>query len=382
MNLLFIDINVKDYEIIVQSCNSNTYPIVYSYYSTQNDIMEDISNINDQNNQIVRIERFGIFADEKATLFLNKPFFLDSDLNENDSTNTTDLNYSDNVNFIISLIKTYDISYIDYFACNSLNHAKWVNYYKLLMNLTKVIVGASNNATGNIQYGGDWIMESTCQNIELIYFTKNIEYYKYLLFLGLGNFYILNSNGTFTDITAFFDYYTTNNTTLQGKVNSKFFTSTLTTSGLNTKYRIKAGASNAANQFSNPPPINTGFYLNYTGTGSEIMGGTIESSSYYDISCFYTVATIVQFTRRNVAPNITISSTTPTSTNNLNLIFNSIEDLPSLYTYDTSTITTTTTEEFELLNGAMVCYVVLIGPGGWGTSSTASSYKGGAGGGG
>ncbi|MEI7719540.1 MAG: DUF2240 family protein, partial [archaeon] len=31
--------------------------------------------------------------------------------------------------------------------------------------------------TGNVKYGGDWIMESTNTDIELIYFKKSIEYY-------------------------------------------------------------------------------------------------------------------------------------------------------------------------------------------------------------
>jgi len=42
-------------------------------------------------------------------------------------------------------------------------------------------VGASSDETGNIKYGGDWTMESTGQDIELIYFTQSIEYYTYLL---------------------------------------------------------------------------------------------------------------------------------------------------------------------------------------------------------
>jgi len=56
-----------------------------------------------------------------------------------------------------------------------------VNYYTLLTKETGVVVGASNDKTGNIKYGGDWIMESTSQDIELVYFGKSIKYYSYLL---------------------------------------------------------------------------------------------------------------------------------------------------------------------------------------------------------
>lgn len=187
--VLFIDNNVKDYQIIVNSCNSNTLPIVYSYLSTKADILNTLS-------MFTTISRIGICADSNATLFLdNQPFFLNKDLDLDNS-----MNYSENLTFIISLIKQYDVSYIDYLACNSLNNSNWTNYYQILMSSTNVIVGASNNNTGNIKYGGDWITESNYQDVEFIYFTKNIEYYQYLL--G-NNFY----NKT-TDITTNFSSIT------------------------------------------------------------------------------------------------------------------------------------------------------------------------------
>lgn len=57
----------------------------------------------------------------------------------------------------------------------------WNTYYNNLTKETGVVVGASKDQTGNVQYGGDWVMESTSQDIELVYFTKSIEYYTYLL---------------------------------------------------------------------------------------------------------------------------------------------------------------------------------------------------------
>jgi hypothetical protein len=76
---------------------------------------------------------------------------------------------------MIDLINHHKIPQIDYFACNTLNYPEWTNYYKQL----PCIVGASNNETGNIEYGGDWIMESTGENIEFVYFS-DIKY-KHLL---------------------------------------------------------------------------------------------------------------------------------------------------------------------------------------------------------
>ena len=62
-----------------------------------------------------------------------------------------------------------------------MENTEWVNYYDNLQTDTSVILGASNDKTGNIKYGGDWIMESTSQDIENVYFSSNIDYYKYVL---------------------------------------------------------------------------------------------------------------------------------------------------------------------------------------------------------
>ena len=165
-NVLLIDSNIKDYLTVVKSCNLNTLPIVYSYSSTRDDLSNVLSTF-------TTISRIGFFTDSNTKLFIeNDSFFLNTD---------TSSNYSNNVSFIISIINQYNVSSIDFLACNSLNDTNWVNYYNILMSLTNVSVGASNNNTGNIQYGGDWITESNSQNIEFIYFTKEIQYYKYLL---------------------------------------------------------------------------------------------------------------------------------------------------------------------------------------------------------
>ena len=114
MNILLIDSKVNDYQTIVDSCNANTLPIVYSYNFTRDEISKCFSYISQ------KINRIGIFADQKAKLFLdNEPFFADDE-------NTLFL--SDNPAFMVQLINNYDISYIDYFACNTLNDLKWVNY--------------------------------------------------------------------------------------------------------------------------------------------------------------------------------------------------------------------------------------------------------------
>ena len=176
-NVLLIDNEVKDAQLFYSSVNADTFPVIYSVASTKTELLE-LLQTTFPNRVIERIERIGlVFTSNGGAVkpFLDsKPFF----------TNDEELSvspYSENVDFIVSVIKEFNVKNIDYLACDTLNYPTWNNYYTILTNETGVIVGASNDKTGNIKYGGDWVMESTSQNIELIYFTKSIEYYSYLL---------------------------------------------------------------------------------------------------------------------------------------------------------------------------------------------------------
>ena len=147
-NILLIDSTIIDYQEVVDSANDNTMTIVYDYNCT----FEDLSNVFIN----YHISRLGIFCHSNALFFNNQSIYSD-------------------LSGMIDLIQRFNIKNIDFLSCNTLNSDEYKTFYEKL----PCIVGASNNATGNIKYGGDWIMESTGEDIENIYFTKNIEYYKY-----------------------------------------------------------------------------------------------------------------------------------------------------------------------------------------------------------
>ena len=171
-NVLLIDNSVKNSHVFAESVNESTFPVTYATNSKKSDLLALLQS------KFTHIQRIGIVFSsnlyENSKNFLDcKPFFTGS--GENDES------YSENVQFILNVIKEFQVKNIDYLACDTLNYPNWANYYSVLTKETGVTVGATNDKTGNIKYGGDWIMESTSQDIELIYFTKSIEYYTNLL---------------------------------------------------------------------------------------------------------------------------------------------------------------------------------------------------------
>jgi len=171
-NVLLIDSSVPDAQVFVSSVNTTTLPIVYSRSTTKTEIRDLLK-------ELTTIQRIGIVFVNAGPLqiFLDHESFITSD----------------NISFMISLIQDFHVEHIDYLGCSTLTQVEWVTYYSTL-SATGVIVGASNDATGNLKYGGDWVMESTGENIELIYFTENIEYYTYLLDIT-DNISIINIYG-------------------------------------------------------------------------------------------------------------------------------------------------------------------------------------------
>lgn len=79
------------------------------------------------------------------------------------------------------MIKEFNIKHVDFLACETLSYPVWTKYYDLLQEETEIILGASSNKTGNLKIVSDWVMENTEEDVELVYFTTNVQLYKYLL---------------------------------------------------------------------------------------------------------------------------------------------------------------------------------------------------------
>ena len=183
-NVLLVDSNVQDYQKFVDNCNSSTFPITFSSSSKGQDIVDLLAA------KLPTITRIAIVANNSLMsntstskqLFSHKPYFLSSDLVEGVTS------YSENVQLLIDLIKAHSVKNIDFLACYSLTYDNWKGYYSVLAKETGVVVGASNDETGNLAYGGDWTMESTNVDIEAMYFTSGVSGYQGTLVVFLIDF--------------------------------------------------------------------------------------------------------------------------------------------------------------------------------------------------
>jgi len=231
-NILLIDSTVRDNNIFIDSCNVITFPIVYNRYSDRTELRYLLLN-KFSLTQLSRIALVFHNSDMYSKKFLNNTdFFEYKDIRENPVI-------IDNVQFLIDLIKEFNIKNVDYLACNSLNHNNWNKYYDILKTNTTAVVGASDDETGNIKYGGDWLLENTSEDVKNIYFNENIENYTSTLAttIQINGGLSTNNNIYIKQLTNGNIYYSTTN-------NADDNISTGTWTQINTAVDWQVGISN------------------------------------------------------------------------------------------------------------------------------------------
>lgn len=190
-NIVFIDSNLNDSNILLSALNTETHGILYNYDTTRNEILQQIK-FEFEGKNILRI---AICCHKGFNIFLENDFFFNID------TYTSEIHKNANTQFILDLLKTYNVSNIDYLACNSLQYDSWKKYYDFIESQSEgVTVGASEDNTGNIKYGGNWVMENTSEQVDNIYFNEGLEYYKFTLGVVLNG--IIYSDSSYTTATG------------------------------------------------------------------------------------------------------------------------------------------------------------------------------------
>jgi len=166
--ILFVHSSVSQLQVV---SSASTFTVVYDFASSTDEVLALMDMFTGL--EIQRIG-FAFHYTGASSRFMNKDeLFSESDLQGGV--------YSKNMQFMIDLINRFHVPHVDFFACNTLLDDSWKQYYQILQSETGVIVGASDDNTGNLKYGGDWIMESTQEDISQIYFTSAIVNFASLL---------------------------------------------------------------------------------------------------------------------------------------------------------------------------------------------------------
>lgn len=173
MNLLIIDNSLNSLLLFESAINVNTKYITYDYTTeTLTDLTTKISNLGESSySNLAFVFSFNNTYTQQLALNEN---FITLDISNNIISNNV-------INFISNLVTTYSISTIDFLACNLLNNSYWNNYLVYLGNTLSILIRASDDLTGNLKDGGDWILETTNDDIRLLYFSNGIQYWNNLL---------------------------------------------------------------------------------------------------------------------------------------------------------------------------------------------------------
>lgn len=176
--ILFVNSGAKPLETYA---NATTFTIVYESSSSTKDIWELMRRkFPSQDSFITRIG-FAFHNHGDLTRFCNQEtWFSSADLEEGRL-----LEFSQNAQFMFDFLREFkQVKHVDFLACKTLQSEKWRKYYQLIQTQTGVIVAASDDDTGNVKYGGDWILESTMEDIREVYFTTAVENYTSLLIVA------------------------------------------------------------------------------------------------------------------------------------------------------------------------------------------------------
>ena len=123
-NIILIENTLENAEILYNSVNNETFPIIYSLITTKSELLEILQNKFKKINKVILA--FQPISGHIKYFLDNQPLFS----NEK----------NENVDFIISLIKLFQVKELDFLPIESLNYSNWINYFNLLKRETGVII--------------------------------------------------------------------------------------------------------------------------------------------------------------------------------------------------------------------------------------------------
>ena len=176
--ILFIDSSLENSDTLFsQYVNTTTYPLIYNYNTYRSSITTFLNNFTN----VTRIGFAFHGPSEQSESYGPTRFINGEQLFEKTDSSDGETVFSSNFLFVKNLIQHFSLTNIDFLGCNLLLFDNWKQYFELLKGDSNVVIGASDDNTGNLKYGGDWIMENSSENIKEIYFNDAIATYADLL---------------------------------------------------------------------------------------------------------------------------------------------------------------------------------------------------------
>ena len=190
-NVVLIEKGFPQFQSFV---NDKSFAIVYEPDSTLSDL---VALLRQKFTSIQRIAVVSHYSAEPNFLEYGR-LFSPSDLVPGVAT------YSKNTQGLVDILKEFKVANIDFLACKTLTDLNWTAFFGVLQAQTGVVVGASLDDTGNLKYGGNWVMENTNENVKAVYFNASIDNYASLLatFSQTYSFGVLNFSYTVGQTTA------------------------------------------------------------------------------------------------------------------------------------------------------------------------------------
>ena len=198
MNILLINKNIDEYNIFVDSANAQTKNIIFdpstdTYQSILDSIvilgdLEQVENIALVSHSVKPKGEYKLL-DSKPSTFKRTKIEVDNTSELIKKKKKRKQVYEGWNNFIIFLknIKTdlVNLKNFDLLGCALLSYSTWKKVLQYVETESGINIRASDDDTGNLKVGANWVLESDNINIKDLYFTEKIE--NLTIFLGTPN---------------------------------------------------------------------------------------------------------------------------------------------------------------------------------------------------
>ena len=167
--ICLVDNRIDEYNVFMNSVLPNVYSIMIDINTTcMSDVMTSIQNL-----QLASIDSIAYIAHAafEYTIILND---LKVNISDVDTFNTL-------IEFLIYMKSTYNLNYFDFLGCGLASNDNWLNCFDFLNSKSNVNIRASTDDTGNLNAGGDWILEMGNVDANALYFNSNIANFTKLL---------------------------------------------------------------------------------------------------------------------------------------------------------------------------------------------------------